>query len=205
MKKKIVLSILILGLVAAKVKVNAATSATPGDTNYSSLQSSYNAGIQSKTITSSDWVTIYGKSECDSNGSCVNSYVTGIKNREEVLSKTVKCSNGEKNISYDTNISSGQSSTGAYTDTSGNAVKSATVYWNEDVYVTCTSNGNIPSANAGTTNSGNVNGDNSYNSADPGEQREYGVNTYFMVLGIVAIISYSFIILTKRFNLFKKI
>ena len=32
-----------------------------------------------------------------------------------------------------------------------------------------------------------------------------GVNTYFVVLGIVAIISYSFMLLTKKFNLFKKI
>ncbi len=200
MKKKILLSLLIMGLVAAKVNVNAATSATPGDTNYSTLQSSYNAGIQSKTISSGDWITIYGKSVCDSNGSCEHSYVTGLKKREDVLSKTVKCSGGEKNISFDTNISSGQAD--SYTDTSGNAVKSATVYWSEDIYVTCTSdsNGNIPSANEGTTNI-----ENNYSGATTTQNPQTGVNTYFIILSVVAVISYAFMIFVKKFNLFKKI
>lgn len=203
MKKKIILSIIMMGLVAARINVKAATNAAPGDDKYSTLQSSYNAGITTTKISNSDWVTIYGKSVCDSNGSCVNSYVDGIKDRETVLTKSITCTNGQKYITYDTNVSSGKSDTGAYTDASGNAVKSATVYWSEDIYVTCTdTNSGIPS-NTGNTNVGN----NNAGSTNDGtvENPQTGVNTYFVVLGIVAVVSYGFMILVKKFNLFKKI
>lgn len=202
MKKILILGVIMISLVAVRLNVNAAaTNAVPGQDEYNNLKSLYDNGITTTNISGSDWVTIYGKSICDSNGSCKHYYVNEINDFKTVLRKSVKCSNGEKYIAYAPQIASGKND--SYTDSSNTIVKDATVYWSENIYVTCTSdneNGAIQveqevsnNTNVGNTNDGTV------------DNPQTGVNTYFAVLGIVAIISYGFMVLTKKFNLFKKI
>lgn len=204
MKKILILSVIMISLVAVRLNVNAAaTNAVPGQDEYNNLKSLYDNGITTTNISGSDWVTIYGKSICDSNGSCKHYYVNEINDFKTVLKKSVKCSNGEKYIAYAPQIASGKND--SYTDSSNTIVKDVTVYWSENIYVTCTSDNGNGSVQLENQVSNNTNAGNDYNSADQGEQEELGVNTYFVVLGIVAIISYGFILLTKKFNLFKKI
>lgn len=76
--------------------------------------------------------------------------------------------------------------------------------------------GNVPenSDNTGTTgtttnNSNTENTDSTdeddYNSSSTVENPEQGVNTYFIVLGLVAILSYTVMVFIKKFNLFKNV
>jgi len=198
MKKILILSVIMMSLVAARLNVNAAaTNADPGDENYSTLQSNYTNGITTTTVNGNDWVTVYGKAVCNGT-SCSISYANSL-NLEKVLSKSVKCSNGEKYITY----TLGSTGNSPYVE-EGEKIN-GTGYFSEEYYVTCLASEEAGAVQLENQVSNNTNAGNDYNSADQGEQEELGVNTYFVVLGIVAIISYSFILLTKKFNLFKKI
>ena len=196
MKKILILGVIMISLVVVRLNVNAAaTNADPGDENYSTLQSNYTNGITTTTVNGNDWVTVYGKAVC--NGTTCNISYANSLNLEKVLSKSVKCSNGEKYINY----TLGSTGNSPYIE-EGEKIN-GTGYFSEEYYVTCTSdNGNgaiqveqevSSNTNVGNTNDGTI------------DNPQTGVNTYFVVLGIVAIISYSFMLLTKKFNLFKKI
>lgn len=195
MKKILILSVIMISLVAVRLNVNAAaTNADPGDDNYSTLQSNYSNGITTTNVNGNDWVTVYGKAVCNGT-TCSISYANSL-NLEKVLSKSVKCSNGEKYINY----TLGSTGNSPYVE-EGTKIN-GTGYFSEEYYVTCTSdngNGSVQLENQ-VSNNTNV-GTNDGTVDNP----QTGVNTYFVVLGIVAIISYSFMLLTKKFNLFKKI
>ena len=195
MKKILILGVIMISLVAVRLNVNAAaTNADPGDENYSTLQSSYTNGITTTTVNGNDWVTVYGKAVC--NGTTCSISYTNSLNLEKVLSKSVKCSNGEKYITY----TLGSTGNSPYVE-EGEKIN-GTGYFSEEYYVTCTSdngNGSVQLENQ-VSNNTNV-GTNDGTVDNP----QTGVNTYFVVLGIVAIISYGFMVLTKKFNLFKKI
>ena len=195
MKKILILSVIMISLVAVRLNVNAAaTNADPGDENYSTLQSNYTNGITTTTVNGNEWDTVYGKAVWNGT-TCSISYANSL-NLEKVLSKSVKCSNGEKYINY----TLGSTGNSPYVE-EGEKIN-GTGYFSEEYYVTCTSdngNGSVQLENQ-VSNNTNV-GTNDGTVDNP----QTGVNTYFVVLGIVAIISYSFMLLTKKFNLFKKI
>lgn len=195
MKKILILGVIMISLVAVRLNVNAAaTNADPGDENYSTLQSNYTNGITTTTVNGNDWVTVYGKAVCNGT-SCSISYANSL-NLEKVLSKSVKCSNGEKYITY----TLGSTGNSPYVE-EGEKIN-GTGYFSEEYYVTC-----LASEEAGAVQLENQVSNNTNVGTNDGtvDNPQTGVNTYFVVLGIVAIISYSFMLLTKKFNLFKKI
>ena len=195
MKKILILGVIMISLVAVRLNVNAAaTNADPGDENYSTLQSNYTNGITTTTVNGNDWVTVYGKAVC--NGTTCNISYANSLNLEKVLSKSVKCSNGEKYINY----TLGSTGNSPYVE-EGEKI-SGTGYFSEEYYVTCTSDNGNGAIQVEQEVSSNTNVDTNDGTVD---NPQTGVNTYFVVLGIVAIISYSFMLLTKKFNLFKKI
>ena len=195
MKKILILGVIMMSLVAVRLNVNAAaTNADPGDENYSTLQSNYTNGITTTTVNGNDWVTVYGKAVC--NGTTCNISYANSLNLEKVLSKSVKCSNGEKYITY----TLGSTGNSPYVE-EGEKIN-GTGYFSEEYYVTCTSDNGNGAIQVEQEVSNNTNVDTNDGTVD---NPQTGVNTYFVVLGIVAIISYSFMLLTKKFNLFKKI
>lgn len=62
--------------------------------------------------------------------------------------------------------------------------------------------------NQGTNNNQSQetnNGNGEYDSSTPGDVSETGVSTYFIVLGLVAAISFGFMLIVKKYNLFKSV
>lgn len=207
MKRKFLVSVLMISIVGIKLNVNAANAyvTSSSDSDYNTLKSGYEAGITKTNISSSNTVTLYGTSNCNGS-SCTYNYVGNNSSFETVLSKSVVCTNGEKYISYQSTGEGGKKDF----MTDNKAGHTGVVYWSEDYYVTCTSNDSGSTtvtlentANSTVDDSSNTN--NNYNSSSTVKNEQTGVNTYFIILGLVAVISYVFMIFVKKFNLFKKI
>lgn len=200
MKRIFIMCLLMIGLVAFSLDVKAeATNADPGDDNYSTLQSAYNNGIVNNNVSGSGTVTIYGKAECNGS-SCTISYVEGITDIKSVLKQSVVCTDGKQYIDY-TALSQGSAQ---YVE--GDSFPNGTSYFSDEFYVTCVESGavNLENTVEQETNTGNSNSG-QYGDATTVENEQTGVNTYFIVLGLVAVISYGFMVFVKKFNLFKKI
>lgn len=205
MKKKIFLvTLFVISIISIKLNVNAANTyaTSSSDADYNTLKSSYDTGITKTSISSSDTVTLYGTSNCNGS-SCTYNYVGNNSSFETVLSKSVICTNGEKYISYQSTGEGGKKDF----MTDNKAGHTGVVYWSEDYYVTCVSNnsGSTTVTLANTTVGESSNTNNNYNSSSTVKNEQTGVNTYFVILGLVAVISYVFMIFVKKFNLFKKI
>lgn len=229
--KKITLYLLILiSIFCININVFAeSTNATKTDdgiyddeTKYNELKKYFDNGIKTQNITKNGYVKIYGKSDCDSTG-CDHEYIGGTTDLKTVLTKTVVCTNGEKYIIYQ-QASSGQMV--SYKETTGDALV-GTAYWDEVYDITCTNESGIntiPSntsnntSNTGTntgnnnssnegTNAGNNNGSSSegYNSSTTTPNPNQGVETYYIILAVVAVISYFVVFMIKKYNLFKKV
>lgn len=209
--KLILLSFMLLSFMLLKVDVYAeATYATSSDSNFSTLKAQYDKGIQSNEIANSQMITLYGKSVC-SGTSCSVTYAGGLTSFEDAIAKSVSCSNGQKYVIYQ------NGGTGKTDFSSDNkAGLSGTAYWSEEYQITCTteSTGNYTvtledsssgSSNVSNTDNGSTNTENSYSSSTTVENPQQGVNTYFIVLGIAAIVSYGIMLFVKKFNLFKNI
>lgn len=205
MRKSLLISLLVLGLFAIKLNVNADNSyaTSSDDAFYSMLVSGYNGNtLKSTSISSAGTITLYGKSECNGT-SCTYHYSGNNSTLENALSKAVTCTGGEQYITYQ-----GTGEGGKTTFMEDNkAGHDGIAYWSEDYYVTCTSSNNGDSTvelDNSVNDNANNNGGN-YGSADQGEQEELGVNTYFVVLGLVSVVSYAVMTLVKKYNLFKNI
>lgn len=198
--------------------VGAASSAYPGQSLYESLKSSYNSfkdNLPNVTASSSTskTVTLYGRSICStSNSSCDYNYAGYSVNddQKDVLNDIVTCANGEKYIIYQF-MGSGKedymddNKAGYDSGTSENAV-----YWSEDYSVQCSNNNTTSSGevieNTNTSNQGNSStGGNDYNSSTTVPPEATGVETYYIILGIVGILTYGLMTIVKKYNLFKKI
>jgi len=220
MKNK--LSIIIVFLISFMIiglKVNAAGVFIPGqEPDYTEYKNKYNAGISKISINSTGDVTIYGKSTCDGT-SCKNEYVKGIDNYEKVLQQAVTCTNGEKYITAKED-GTGRANPLIYSDSANTKILNGIAYWSEDYTVTCVKNSTdaekvititpAPStgntSNNGTSNSGTSNGGSSdYDSSTTVDSSQTGVSTYFIVLGVIAILSYGLMYTVKKYNLFKNI
>ena len=230
--KKIKLYLLILiSIFCININVFAeSTSATKTDngiydneTKYNELKKYFDNGIKTQNVSKSEIVTIYGKSVCDASG-CNHEYIGGNTDFKTVLTKSVKCTNGEKYIIYQL-ASSGKADTFKATDGSeliGDA------YWSEEYLVTCTnesgnntissntstgSNNTNTNSNNGTSNNTNTNNgtsnntsqNNGYNTSTTTPNPEQGVETYYIILVAVAVISYFVVFMIKKHNLFKKV
>lgn len=225
MKKGIInIVLIVISMFMININVYAANAGSAaGTTLYNELKSNYdkNKSSLSKTsINNSGMVTLYGYSSC--NGSSCSINYMGISSKvEEALAKAVTCSNGEKYINYQ------NTGTGGATDfmEDNKAKLNGDAYWSVDYQVTCTTTNTGTSnvelsnnSNSGTNSSSNTtnNGSNStassttttnnnYNTSSTTNNENTGVNTYFVVLGLVAIISYVFMLCVKKYNLFKNI
>lgn len=225
MKKGIInIVLIVISMFMININVYAANagSSAAGTTLYNELKSNYdkNKSSLSKTsINNSGMVTLYGYSSC--NGSSCSINYMGISSKvEEALAQVVTCSNGEKFINYQ------NTGTGGATDfmEDNKAELNGDAYWSVDYQVTCTttntgsSNVELSNTSNSSTNSGSNttnNGSNiassttttntNYNTSSTTNNENTGVNTYFVVLGLVAIISYVFMLCVKKYNLFKNI
>lgn len=229
MRNKISILLLIL---SSFMFINTAKAESGNGDEYKSY---YDKGIQSVTIRTPQWVTLYGKSICNGR-TCQVEYAGQTSNFEEVLKKSVVCANGEQYITYQVG---GSGKTGTYDSTQSENGFSGTMYWAEEYYVTCTSsntgnnvlkpevnnggatnNGssNTGNSNEGSSNSGSINNGSSNNGTSNGgssnsgstndgtvQNPETGVNTYFIILGVVALVSYACTMFVKKLNLFKNI
>ncbi len=197
--------------------VNAANSvAAEGDANFNELKSAYEQNKNNKIpVSGSEIITLYGYSKCDGT-KCVVDYMGVSSDFEEALRKTVQCTNGEKYINYQ---NSGPGGAADYME-DNNKKYSGDAYWSVDYQVTCTTdsnNGNnletdnglnnVVNDNQNNNNNNQNNNDNNsnYGSSSTVDNEKTGVNTYFVVLGIVALISSIFMVCVKKFNLFKNI
>ena len=220
--KKSLLILMILSIFVYSKTVYAATYAKSGESNYSSFENKYKSGISKTQVSSKDTVTIYGFSNCETD-KCTVSYAnqSSSVSFEKVLSKSVTCSNGEKNIKY---AIVGNGGAGFQSDNKDKY--SGKVYWTVDVEVTCTNDSTsssndivqIDTSTGGTSTGGTSTGGTStggtstggtstggYNSSTTTDNPEQGVETYYIVLGFIGIICYTFMSVVKKYNLFKKI
>lgn len=222
-KKIILLSFMVLSFMILRFDVFAAATASSNSSDeiYSTLKAQYDKGIQKVELSSnSQTITLYGKSEC-SGSSCKVSYAGGLTSFEEAIQKSASCKGGEKYVIYQ---AAGSGKDNFSSDNKANL--SGTAYWSEDYQLTCcaektsdytvavdqtsnttnNSNSGNSSNNSNTTNSSNTtSSSNSYSSSTTVKSPETGVNTYFIVLGIVALVSYVIMLFVKKFNLFKNI
>lgn len=226
MKNKIVLLIIVLvGFIGFRINVSAASGSGEEFKSY------YDKGIQKIEVSGSKIVTIYGKSECNGSTCPKVEYAGQYSNFEDVLKHSIVCTNGEKYIIYQ---EAGSGKTGLYDSTKSQDGFSGTMYWGEEYQVTCTTNstgedvvelekptsgnttgGNTSSSNTGGTgtsgdttggsSTGGSTGSDSTGGSGTVDNPQTGVSTYFVVLGLIAIISYVGMVCIKRFNLFKNI
>lgn len=219
MKNKIISIILIIiSMFMININVYAANAGSSGSGTslYNELKSNYEKNKSSLIVTkisSSGIVTLYGYSSCNGTSCSVN-YMGVSSKPEDALAKSVTCSNGEKYINYQ------NTGTGGATDfmEDNKAKLNGDAYWSVDYQVTCTTS-NTGSSNvelSNTSNSNSNSGSNTtnntttttksgYNTSTTTNNENTGVNTYFIVLGLVAIISYIFMLCVKKYNLFKNI
>lgn len=199
--KKIMLFVITL-IISCTLNVNAANKVVKSeDSDFSSFKTQYQKGIQKSTINGSGTITLYGYSSCQT-GSCSYKYANISQDFKEVLKQGVVCSGGEKYIKY-------QPSGGADGYKSDNSEDYiGEVYWSEDFSITCTNtltDGAVTlNTNIGqpTTQPSNIDG---ITSAGTTTNEDQGVETYYIILGIVGIITYFLTILVKKQNLFKKV
>ncbi len=227
MKKFKIFYVLIIGMLFLNFNINvfaASGKADDGsnDQELADLKSGYNS-TPSLSVTEQGFVKVYGKSECvASTKKCTYNY-QGLKQGESVenILKNVKCANGEKNIVY-TNQGSGgiayglnPSSLGTYSGTT-ELTKDTTFYWSEDYFVKCTNDSSASSSSQTVIEIGSGNSSTSttttspvqtttqpYNSSTTVENSSTGIETYYIVLIIVSLISYSLMLIIKKYNKFK--
>ena len=204
--KKIMLFVIMLSMLIFAQNVSAANAAArENEDGYSSLLAEYNKGIQTINVSGHQIITLYGYSECSSSG-CDYTYSKTSSDFKEVLKKAIKCTNGEKYI-----IPQYMDNTEMYyksgIDSSEQRI-TGRVAWSEDFDIACT---NTPTSgalqvnnpnNQQTTQPSNIDG---ITSAGTTTNEDQGVETYYIILGIVGIITYFLTILVKKQNLFKKV
>ena len=228
MKNKLIIGLISIMCLAGIKEVNAHSYAEPGETLYEDMKSSYDSfktllPTVTTSSTSEETITLYGRSICSINpstceynyaGYTVNAKVEGFEmpkfSKVEVIKDMVSCENDEKYIIYRF-MGSGNE---AYVEDNRAGYDSGEneepVYWSEDYLVQCSNNGESTygevidnSANSG--NSGSSSSGNDYNSSTTVPTEPTGVETYYIILGLVGIIAYGFMTLIKKRNLFKNI
>ena len=180
------------------------------------LKTSYSSFKKTTVSSANTSVMLYGKSECNGSSCTITYAASQNSSYKDALANSVTCANGEKYIIYQ------DAGTQNHNYRSDNQSKTnGTVYWDYEFSVSCTNDStkndlitlkNVVedttttiTTNNGSNNSSNSNSNSGYTSSDPVNNEPTGVNTYFMVLSVVALISYVFMIIVKKYNLFKNI
>ena len=205
--KKVIIAI--ISIMCFTISVNADNYvAVEGDSKFSTYMTQYDKGIQKASINGSGIVTLYGYSDCDGS-SCTYKYSKTSSDYKEVLKSTVTCTGGEKYIIYQPSGAADGYKTSNSSSYNGDA------YWSEDFSITCTETQNSSTitlnnevspggqTGGGTSSNGSATGE--YGSSTTTENSGTGVETYYIVLGIVGIISYVIMNVVKKQNLFKNI
>lgn len=210
MNKKITyLCLILMGSFVFNLNVFAdIASAKMGDANYDQLKQAYEKKVeeQTQTIDSEGTITIYGKSDCVSGGKCEYQYSDG-KTADELVASITRCSGGETSITSVLSGSGGED----YKDVNPNDYN-GTVYWSEMYYVTCKASEaetptepSTPSTSTDPSTTTTTTTTKKYESSSTENSPETGVTTYYVVLGIIALVSYLLMLAVKKGNLFKKI
>lgn len=218
MKK--LLTILLLVFVFQINAFAAATNATEDQEHFEELKSKYESGLSTARINGNGSVTIYGYSKCNGT-SCTYSYMdqSSSVTYTEILKKMVVCTGGETHIVFEKGASGGD-----FYKANNKANYTGEVYWSEDYDVTCTTSGEELDSSSGSSSGGSTSGGSSssgssssgdssygdstgsdYSSSTPGDQEQMGVETYYIVLGIIGILTYGIMMLVKKYNLFKNV
>lgn len=214
MKRIFILIILLITVVTYKVDAVTNAIIDDGSSNeaLTALKNKYN-NPNITNINDKGFVEVFAKSECKtSNKLCKVTYQNlseGIS-IDEFLKKYVKCSNNAKYISYDpNNISSG----GINYKGNYSGSNDITVYFSENYYVSCVEGSTVKqnehsvvldgSASANETISSNTK--TSYESSSTVDNSSTGIETYYIVLGIIGLSAYIITLIVKKYNLFKKI
>lgn len=199
--------------------------------NYDKNKSS----LSKTSINNSGMVTLYGYSSCNGSSCSINymgisskveealakavtcsngeKYInyqnTGTGGATDFMEDNKAELNGDAYWSVDYQVTCTTTNTGSSNVELTNTSNSGTNSGNNT-----TNNGSNSSTNSGsnTTNNGSnstassTNTTNTnYNTSSTTNNENTGVNTYFVVLGLVAIISYVFMLCVKKYNLFKNI
>lgn len=232
MKKNILLITICLSLAIIGIKTDVYAAASAPDngsssTNLSELKSGYNNSNPTLNVKSKGFVTIYAKSECDpSTKKCTYQYqgLSVGESADKLLSRAIKCENGESYVSY--NADQIQSGGNDVKDEWKNPLSAkTTIYWSEDYYITCSNtapaegSGQVSLGNSGS-NSGSSSSSSSNNSSTTGtssgtnqtygssttvNNSDTGIETYYIVLAVIAVLAYAVTFLVKKYNLFKNI
>ena len=187
---------------------------------YNDLKSNYENGGKKYTINGSGLIDIFGRTDSSNN----KTYSGGKSDVNNVISSVVTCSGGEKYIkvsivsiaSKDCKNSSYWSDQYSVTCTNNStSTDNSTVIDKSTGNVVSGGNNSSGSGSSSTesgsgTSSGSGTGSSSssgsgYNSSSTVNNESTGINTYFVVLGLVGVISYIFMMCVKKYNLFKNI
>ena len=194
---------------------------------YNDLKSNYENGGKKETISGSGLIDIFGRTDSSGN----KTYAGGKIDVNSIISNLVTCSGGEKyiKISIVGIASKGCSNSSYWSDQySVTCTNNSTSTDNSTVIDKSTGNvvsggnnssgsgssstgsGSSTTGSGSGTNSGSGTGSSSssgsgYNSSSTVNNESTGINTYFVVLGLVGVISYIFMMCVKKYNLFKNI
>lgn len=178
-----------------------------GDALYTTFASEYENYPSITIKEDAQEVLVYGYSKCTTTDGCTYSY-QGTKNDdiEELLIDSISCENESKSINYGLKVSNAN-------DFKRTSYKSENVevYWSEVYTVTCTSDGAVQiedSSDVGETPDDSSTGTGTkddYSSSSSVDSVDTGVETYYIVLIIIAIISYVIMRIVKKYNLFKNV
>ena len=211
--------------VNAEEIAQAAVKGVQSDELFNSLKDEYDNGIVEMPISQENQeVIVYGHSICSADSGCDYTY-QGVESSEveELLASAVSCSDGSTSINYSLRASTAA----AYKSSSYEYDHE--VYWSEIYTVTCTSDGTLDigdsgsdgsvddddsddyveqggSSGSGSGSSGSGSGSGSgYESSTAEDNVDTGVETYYIILIVVAIVSYAIMKVVKKYNLFKNI
>lgn len=186
---------------------------------YNDLKSNYENGGKKYTINGSGLIDIFGRTDSSNN----KTYAGGKSNVNNAISSIVTCSGGEKYIKVSiASIASKDCKNSSYWSdqytvvctNNSTSTDNSTVIDNSTGNVVngdnnSSGNNNSNGLNSNTSNSGTNNStstsDSNYNSSTTVNNESTGINTYFVVLGLVGVISYIFMMCVKKYNLFKNI
>lgn len=235
MKKNILLITICICVTIIGIKTNVYAAASAPDngssnTNLAELKNGYNNSNPTLNVKSKGFVTIYAKSECDpSTKKCTYQYqgLSVGESADKLLERAVKCENGESYISYNAdNVQSGGSD--VKDEWKNPLATKTTIYWSEDYYITCSNtapaagSGQVSLGSSGSSNNSSSTGSSSnsgdtsssvpssssnqnYNSSTTVDNSATGIETYYIVLAIIAVVAYALMFFVKKYNLFKNI
>ena len=202
------------------------------DTN--GLKTKYNSFSKTTVSSPNTTVTLYGKSECDGSTCSITYSASKNSSFKDALARAVTCSNGETSITYqsltsgnvefkadnkgqldgtvywdeDYSVSCSSDGSGDYSvslDEESGSSSSSTGSSSSSSSIGSSISSSSTESSDSTASSGSSSSGSSYSSSSTVSNEQTGVNTYFIILSVAAVVSYVFMMCVKKFNLFKNI